>query len=179
MTRSYRTSRAGSGRLAGRSRVRDTLRRRPRTRTGRPVFMGDGRLLRPSAVIFHSGWHTDGENPKPDSNRRIHVLRTCPLPLGHSGLACPRLGSNQRPPGSEPGALSAELRGQGCAFGGPWWAGVRATGFEPAQRCDRVTAGPDSPTSARPLGVTGWSRTGDIQRCIRSGGRIRTFTCTH
>jgi hypothetical protein len=30
------------------------------------------------------------------------------------GLMCPRLGSNQRPPGSEPDALSAELRGRQC-----------------------------------------------------------------
>ena len=29
---------------------------------------------------------------------------------------------------------------------------VRATGFEPAQHSNRFTAGPDSPTSARPLG---------------------------
>lgn len=42
------------------------------------------------------------------------VLQTAPWPLGHSVgwvAQCPRLDSNQRPPGSEPGALSTAPRG--------------------------------------------------------------------
>src|SRR5690606_3662269 len=69
----------------------------------------------------------------------------------------PRQGSNLRPPPPEGGALSAELRGPGVrARGTP--CGRRDS--NPLSDSTWVTARPDSPTSARPRGVTARGRSG-------------------
>jgi len=74
---------------------------------------------------------------------------------------CPRLDSNQRPPGSEPGALSAELRRLGAV--------VRLTGLEPAT--SRFVNGRSIPMSYRRV----VPRRGALARAARSAvSGIRT-----
>jgi hypothetical protein len=111
-----------------------------------------------------SGWTASAllrSGPTVDGIETLRGLE--PLaPSGGSGFAGrpphPRRDKvkNVPPAGFEPAA---------SAFGGPRASaalrghGVRAEGFEPPQTCNRVTAGPDSPTSAHPLGVAAGTRT--------------------
>jgi hypothetical protein len=81
------------------------------------------------------------ERDDPEGNRFAGGQLHPELPRGH---ACPRADSNGRPPASETGALPLRYEGM-----------VRAERFElPKREGNRVTAGPTSPSVARPLGVT-------------------------
>jgi hypothetical protein len=109
--------------------------------------MSSGWTQRPPARQFHSGWRwrrSRDSNPYHAFCRRgahpERSLRRCVPPAGFEPAASAS---------GEPRA-SAALRGQVCAGGG-----IRT----PYACCSRVTAGPDSPTSARPLGVATGIRT--------------------
>jgi hypothetical protein len=91
--------------------------------------------------------------PNRDSNPGGWLCGPLPDRSGIRPCVRPRLESNQRPRRSERRALSAELRGHGEGD-------VGAGGVEPPQQGTCFTGRPDSPTSARSLGVAARTRTG-------------------
>ena len=70
-------------------------------------------------------------------------------------LRRPRQDSNLRPPSPQPGALSAELRGQGCQLHGRRYGGLAGReGFEPSVEYNpdnHLAGGPDRPLRHLPV----------------------------
>ncbi len=115
-----------------------------------------------TATSVHSGWH--GSRSRSESNRDVST-RFAGEPLHRERprdleRTCARLGSNQRPSGSEPDALSAELRAHACASLVPTQVCPKAAALQAAGRAAVHDA----------HGVTTRSRTEDLQ--------IHNLTCT-
>jgi hypothetical protein len=111
------------------------------------AVMSSGRAADAGPRLFHSGWRC--WRPKPDSNRRVPFCGRALTTRAND--RAPRLGSNQRPPGSEPGALSAELRGRGARRWRRAQVGPKATASQAVGRAAVHDAGGWPESNRRPL----------------------------